>query len=252
MLSGADCTRAVSTAIDTGFRHIDTAQIYMNEENVGKGIAASKVPRDELTIATKVWVDSLDYDNVIKSAIASLKKLRLRTVDLLYVHWPALTYKPNETLKAFSKLVDDGLVRYIGVANFTPKLLDEAIEACDKPIVANQVEHHPLLQQQEMRDYLKKRGMYLVAYAPLAHGEALALPELQQIAKRHGATTSQVALAWIMEHGAIPIPKATSAIHIKENFEAQNLKLGKSDIETINSIKIKKRIFNTAGLAPNW
>jgi 2,5-diketo-D-gluconate reductase B len=252
MLSAADCAKAVSTAINVGFRHIDTAQMYMNEEQVGEGIAASKVPRDELTIATKVSPDSLNYNNVIKTATASVKKLRLKMVDLLYVHWPAVTYKPSETLKAFSKLVDDGLVGHIGVANFTPKLLDEAIKICDKPIAANQVEHHIFLQQQEMRDYLKKRGMYFVAYAPLAHGEAIASPELQQIAKMHGATPSQVALAWIMDHGAIPIPKATSAKHIKENFESQNLKLTRSDIETIKSIKAKKRIFDIPGLAPKW
>jgi 2,5-diketo-D-gluconate reductase B len=103
-----------------------------------------------------------------------------------------------------------------------------------------------------MRDYLKKFGMYLVAYAPLAHGEALDSPELQQIAKNHGATPSMVVLAWIMDHGAIPIPKATSASHIKEKFEAQNSELGKSDIEAINSIKVKKRIFDIPGLAPKW
>jgi 2,5-diketo-D-gluconate reductase B len=252
LLPPAECARAVSTAIDIGFRHIDTAPFYGNEEQVGMGIAASKVPRDELIIATKVWVDSLDYDKAIKSTIASLRKLRLKMVDLLYVHWPAVTYKPSETFRAFSKLVDDGLVHYVGVANFTPKLLDEAIKVCDKPIVANQIEHHPFLQQLDMRDYLKKRDMYLVAYSPLARGEVMASPELQRIAKRHGATPGQVALAWSMNHGAVPIPKATSTSHIKENFEAQRLKLEKSDIEAINSIKVVKRLMNMPGLSPNW
>jgi len=252
MLGPGECKDAVKKAIDIGFRHIDTAQYYDNEKQVGDGIAASKINRDEITIATKVWIDKLGCDDVIKSTLHSLENLHLSFVDILYIHWPAQTYNPRETLKAFSQLVDEGKVRFIGVANFTPRLINEAIEICDKPIIANQVEHHPLLQQREMRAYLEKRNMYLVAYSPLARRRILNQPVIMQIAQRHHATPSQVTLSWIMEHRAIPIPKAANPAHIQENFDSLQIKLDKEDIDKINSISIEKRIINPPGIAPPW
>ncbi len=256
MLSAADCTAAVLAAIDVGYRLIDTAQYYDNEAQVGEAIAASPVPREELIIATKVWYDKLGYDDVLKSTTESLKKLGLKTVDILYVHWPTKPYyKPKETLKAFSELVDQGKVRHIGVSNFTPALVDEAIDVCKsygKEIIADQVEHHPLLQQRQLREHLKKRGLPLVAYSPLGRRRALDIPEIVQVAKKHGATPSQVSLAWIMDHGAIPIPKSKDPAHIKDNFKALNLKLGKDDIALIDSIKAERRLIDPGTIAPKW
>lgn len=252
MLSPGDCKKSVMTAIDVGFRHIDTAQLYGNEEQIGEAITDCGVPRDDLIIATKVWADQLRYDDVIRSTEISLKKLKLDRVDILYIHWPADTYNSAETLGAFSKLVDDGKIDYIGVSNFTPELIDDAQAACDKPIVVCQIEHHPFLPQQEMRVYLKEMGMYLIAYSPLARRRALNSPELQEIANKHGVTPGQVSLAWIMDHGAVPIPKATTEDHIKENFDAQELVLDDEDIQAIDAISTTKRIINPPGLAPNW
>ncbi|MBN2152368.1 MAG: aldo/keto reductase [Candidatus Lokiarchaeota archaeon] len=256
MLSGADCTAAVLAAIDAGYRFIDTAQYYDNEAQVGEAIAATTVPREEFVIATKVWYDVLAHDDVLKSTATSLKKLGLKYVDILYVHWPTKPhYNPKETLKAFSELVDRGKVRHIGVSNFTPALVDEAIGVCEalgKGIIADQVEHHPLLQQRRLREHLQERGLALVAYSPLGRRRALEVPEIVQVAKKHGASSGQVSLAWIMDHGAIPIPKAKDPAHIKENFDALDLKLDRDDIALIDSIRVERRLINPPSIAPDW
>jgi 2,5-diketo-D-gluconate reductase B len=256
-LAPADCTSAVLKAIEIGYRLIDTAQMYKNEEAVGAAISKCGLPREELIVATKVAVFNYKPEKVFKSTEASLKKLGLKYVDILYVHWPAklFGYKASTTLKAFSQLVDDGKVRHIGVSNFTPPLLDEAIAVCKeygKTIVANQVEHHPLLQQKQMRDYLAKHDMYLVAYSPLVRGKAMEMERLEAIAKRHGVSVAQVALAWEMGHGAIPIPKATSEAHIKDNFAAQSLKLDAEDIKSIENNKAQMRMVNPPIVKPKW
>jgi 2,5-diketo-D-gluconate reductase B len=198
----------------------------------------------------------LGYNGVLKSTNASLRKLGLKSVDLLYVHWPSPpNYKPEETLKAFCELVDMELVRTIGVSNFTPDLIDEASAVCEgygKTIMAIQVEHHPLLQQRKLREYLTGKDMDLVAYSPLARRRALEIPELIQVAEKHGASASQVALAWEMEHGAIPIPKAAKPEHIEQNFQAQDLVLDADDITQIDSIGTQRRIINPDGIAPAW
>jgi diketogulonate reductase-like aldo/keto reductase len=255
MLTGTTCTEAVAKAIETGYRFIDTAQYYENEKEVGAAIAASGM-RDDLFVATKVWVDRLGYKDVLKSTNVSLKKLGLKSVDLLYVHWPSPpNYKPEETLRAFCELVDLELVRNIGVSNFTPALIDEAIAVCEgygKAIMAVQVEHHPLLQQREMREYLNGKDMDLVAYSPLARRRALDVPELVQVAEKHGVSTGQVSLAWIIAHGAIPIPKSAKPEHIEDNFKAQDLALDADDIALIDSIGNERRIIDPEGIAPEW
>jgi 2,5-diketo-D-gluconate reductase B len=235
-----DTKAAVMKAIEVGYRFIDTAQIYGNEAEVGEAIAACGVPRDDLIIATKVWITNLGYNNVLKSTEISLKKLGLPSIDLLYVHWPfPLTYRPKKTLAAFNKLVDDGKVSYIGVSNFSPKQFDVAVEFLStfgKPVIANQIQHHPMKQQRVQREHLQKKDIYLVAYSPLARGRVFKQPVLQEIATRLGVNPGQVSLAWIMDHGAIPIPKAMSEAHIKANFEALDLKLSPEDIAKIDAI----------------
>lgn len=240
-LSKKDCKGAVLKAIDAGYTFIDTAQIYFNEAQVGEAVAECGKPRDDLIIATKVWPLKLSYNNVIKSTEISLKKLQLKMVDILYVHMPIpLLYRPSQTLKAFSKLVDDGKIRFIGISNFNPKQVDQAIDilqALGKSVFANQIQHHPLKPQRKLREHLEEKNIYLVAYSPLARGKVFKVPVLQEIAKKHGVSAGQVSLAWIMEHGAVPIPKATSEAHIKDNFDAQDLVLDPDDIAKIDGIK---------------
>ncbi len=252
-LKPKDCVNSVLKAIEIGYRLIDTAQMYRNEHAVGEAISQETIDRKELIIATKLAVWRLRSSGVINSTRKSLEKLKLDYVDILYIHWPMpIFYRPKKTLKAMSQLVDEGKIKYIAVSNFTPKLIDEALAACDKPIVANQVEHHPWLRQTEMREYLKQKGMYLVAYSPLARGKVFEIPELKQIAEKHNCSESQVSLAWIIHHNAVPIPKGTGEDHIRDNFESLNLVLDAGDIELIDSIEKQKRMINPPIVRPKW
>lgn len=254
-LKPKDCVKSVLKAIEIGYRFIDTAQMYRNEQAVGQAVAESTIDRSELIIATKLAIWNLRPGAVKSSTHASLRRLQLDYVDLLYIHWPMpIFYRPKKTLPAMSQLVDGSKIRYIGVSNFTPKLLDGALAACDKPIVANQVEHHPWLQQRVLRDYLKQHDMYLVAYSPLTHGKKMKKKEteLKPIAEKHHCSEAQVALAWIMQHDAIPIPKSTSEAHLRDNFEALNLTLDEEDIARIDGIQVQKRVVNMPILGPKW
>ena len=235
------CADSVATAIEAGYRHIDTAQIYGNEAAVGAGIARADVPREELFVATKVWIDQLNHDDVIASTEESLEKLGLDHVELLYVHWPADAYDPADTLPAFETLRERGLIDRIGVSNFEPRHLDRAREVLDAPIAANQVECHPLLPQEELRAYADTHDHALVAYSPLARGAVLEDPTIQAVAERNDATPAQVSLAWLLEKGAVPIPKATSGAHIKENIGALECALSAEDIAEIDAIDRRSR-----------
>ena len=235
------CAESVRTALETGYRHIDTAQIYRNEAAVGDGIAAADVDREEVFLATKVWIDELGGDDVVDSAAASLERLGVDSVDLLYVHWPADAYDPEETLPAFETLYDDGRVDRIGVSNFEPRHIETAREAIDAPIFANQVEVHPLLQQAELREYCDDADVELVAYSPLARGEVFETPELQEIAEKHGVSEAQVSLAWLREKGITAIPKATGADHIEDNWASLGLELDETDVAEIDAIDREAR-----------
>jgi 2,5-diketo-D-gluconate reductase B len=247
------CKTAVLKAIECGYRFIDTAQFYFNEQGVGAALAEKTIDRKELIIATKVWISNLSYKKVKSSFAVSLEKLQLDYADMLYIHWPAkFTYKPKKTLQAFSELVNEGKLKHVCVSNFSPKLVEEAIRVCTKPIAANQVECHPYLQQKEMLDFLTKKDIYLIAYSPLGRGLMEDIPEITQVAQKHHVSPAQVTLAWEITRGIVPIPKSTGEKHIQDNFNAQNLKLDDEDMNLINSIKTQKRMFNPPILAPKW
>jgi len=259
-LTGKSCETAVGQALDIGYRLIDTAQIYKNEQEVGKALAASSIPREELTIATKVWITNLSPKNILKSTEKSLKKLGLSYVDILYIHWPSKIYNIIKTLRAFEELRQQGKIKQIAVSNFTPKLLEEvtrfseASEILEGKIHLNQVEHHPLLQQKSLRDYMSKHDMQVVAYTPLARGNLGAVPAIKTIVENHPTHPSpeQVALAWEMHHGALPIPRSSSADHMQSNFDAQFLQLTEEDINKIDAISSVKRFLNPPLIAPKW
>ena len=230
------CAESVRTAIEMGYRHVDTAQAYGNEAAVGEGIARADVDREELFLATKVWISNLASEDVIASTERSLDKLGVESVDLLYVHWPARSYDPEETLPALAELRDRGLIDRIGVSNFEPEHVDRARDVLDAPIFANQVEMHPLLQQEELRAYAAETDLNLVAYSPLARGGVFDVPEVSEIAEQHGVSEAQVSLAWLREKGITTIPKATSAAHIEDNWASLNLDLSDDDVERIDGI----------------
>ena len=236
------CTESVRTALEMGYRHIDTAQIYKNEAAVGEGIAAADVPREDIFLATKVWISRLGEDRVRSSTEKSLDALGTDYVDLLYIHWPAGEYDPEETLPAFESLRDDGLTRHIGVSNFEPDHVNRAREVLDAPVFANQVEIHPFLPQKELRAYAAETNLNLVAYSPLARGEVLSDPTLSEIAEKHGVSEAQVSLAWLRDKDLTVIPKATSETHIRDNWESLSLELDAEDIEQIDAITRRERM----------
>jgi len=245
-----ECSNAVKTALEMGYKHIDTAQIYENEEYVGEGLENADVDREDYFLASKVWIDQLSEGDVVPSMEESLEKLGVDKVDLMYIHWPSGEYQPEETLKAMQKLVEGEMAESIGISNFTPAQVDEAMDIAGDHIIANQVEMHPLLQQEELLEKCREHNITLVAYSPLARGEVFNIPELNEIAERHGVSEAQVSLAWLMQKkGVVAIPKATSEEHIEDNFEAQNLELDEEDIEKIESIDQEERMVDP-GFAP--
>lgn len=235
------CVESVRTALEMGYRHVDTAQAYGNEDAVGEGIETADVPREEVFLATKVWIENLEYDDVLETAQGSLDDLGVEYVDLLYVHWPSGEYDPEETLEAFSELIDEGKVERIGLSNFEPADLDEAQEILDEPVFANQVELSPLFRQEELREYCDDENIQLVAYSPLARGEVFDIDELSEIAEKHGASEAQVSLAWLREKGVTAIPKATGEDHIRDNWESLKIELDEEDVATIDELDRQER-----------
>ncbi|SDW86184.1 hypothetical protein SAMN05443574_10850 [Haloarcula vallismortis] len=237
----AQCTESVRTALEAGYRHIDTAQAYENESAVGDGIAAADVDRDDIFLATKVWISNLSHDDVIETTEESLDKLGVDSVDLLYVHWAAGEYEPEETLPAFDELVDRGLIDNVGVSNFEPHHVETAMDVLDAPVFANQVEVHPFLQQSELREHAAEQDYELVAYSPLARGEVFGHDVIEAIADAHDASEAQVSLAWLREKGVTAIPKATSEAHITDNLASLDLSLSDAEIDRIDGIETVDR-----------
>ncbi|QLG48302.1 aldo/keto reductase [Natrinema halophilum] len=235
------CAESVRTALEAGYRHIDTAQFYRNEEAVGDGLAAAGVDREDVFLATKIWIANLSSDDVLETTRDSLDRLGVDYLDLLYVHWPARTYDAEETLSAFTELHDEGLIENVGVSNFQPEQLETAVDVCDTPIFANQVELHPLLPQESVRNACDDYDVEVVGYSPLARGRVIEQPEIQTIAEKHDATEVQVSLAWARQKGVTTIPKATSANHIVDNWESLTVELDREDINRIDAINKTSR-----------
>ncbi|WP_158059552.1 aldo/keto reductase [Halorussus halophilus] len=254
------CAESVRTALEVGYRHFDTAEAYGNEEAVGEGIATGGVPREDVFLATKVlhpkFTDDYSTESIVENGRACLDRLDVDSVDLFYgVHWPGGDYDPEDTFQACARLDEEGAFDHLGVCNMTPELIDEARDVSDLPISAVQVEMHPLLQQEEIREYCDRHGMALVAYAPLGNGRVFEVPELREIGKKHGVSEAQVSLAWLREKGVAAIPKATSEEHIRDNWQSLDLDLDlgldDEDISRIDSIDREKRQYDNP-YAPDW
>lgn len=242
MESATVCAESVSKAIDLGYRLVDTAQLYGTEESVGAGLRQAEIPTDAVIVASKVDPQKLDSEAVIQTTKESRDRLGVETIDLQYIHWPRAAYDADATLAAFDRLVEEGVIDRIGVSNFTPALWDEARDIADHPVTVNQVEMHPLLQQEELVTYAQKHGLTLVAYSPLARGAVFDLPVLAEIADQHDASEAQIALAWLVsKDNVVPIPKATGN-HIAENYRAVDLELTQEEIERIDSIERTERL----------
>jgi 2,5-diketo-D-gluconate reductase B len=251
-MQGEVCRAAVESALGLGYRHIDTAEMYGNEDAIGAAIAASRVERGELHVTTKVWNENLAPDAIRRSFDASLKKLRLDQVDLYLVHWPAKGMKLPAMFETLMKLKEEGRTRAIGVANFNIALLKTVVEEIKAPIACNQIEYHVMLDQTRVRKYLAARSIPLVAYCPLAQGRTASDPTLAAIGRKHGASAAQVALKWLLDQdGVAAIPKASRAESQKANLDALHIGLDEEDLKAIAALPKDKRCVNP-GFAPAW
>ncbi|WP_049912345.1 aldo/keto reductase [Halorubrum kocurii] len=232
----AECRATVTAALEAGYRHVDTAQMYGNEAAVGEGIAAADVDREDVVVATKVHPDNLASESVRETARESLDRLGVDRVDLLYVHWPIGAYDPDETLPAFDALREAGLTDHVGVSNFTPELLREAEGVLDAPIAAHQVECHPRFQQPDLRAIAAERDHALVGYSPLAQGEILDDPDFAGIAEEHDLRPAVLALAWGLARDVTPIPKATGD-HVTENLRAVTAEVPETALDAVDALE---------------
>jgi 2,5-diketo-D-gluconate reductase B len=251
-MQGEVCRAAVESALGLGYRHIDTAEMYGNEDAIGAAIAASGVARGDLHVTTKVWNENLAPEAIRRAFDVSLKKLRLDHVDLYLVHWPAKNMNLPAIFDTLLKLKQEGRTRAIGVANFNIALLKTVVEQIRAPIACNQVEYHVMLDQTPLRKYLAAKSIPLVAYCPLAQGRAASDPTLAAIGRKHGASAAQVALKWLLDQdGVAAIPKASRSESQKANLDSLKLTLDDADRNAIAALPKDKRCVNP-GFAPAW
>ncbi len=238
-----EATPAVEKAIEVGYRSIDTAKVYANENGVGSAIANQNVPREELFITTKVWNSDQGYENTLKAFDASLERLGLDYVDLYLIHWPTPKFDEYvETYKALEKLYKDGRVKAIGVCNFNIDHLQRLLDECEVVPVINQVECHPYLQQAELKDFCDKHNIYLEAWSPLMQGgEVLKDKVVTDIAAKHSKTPAQVILRWHLQYNNVVIPKSVTPSRIEENFNVFDFELSAQDLENIKGLDRNER-----------
>lgn len=250
-----DCGEIVSNALKLGYRHIDTAWKYGSERGVGEGIRASRVPREQIFLCTKVSHEYLRTDDFARSVEESLKNLQVDYVDLLHVHWPTVDHIPlAETMGALAKAKRDGKTRHIGVANFNIALLEEAIRVCPEPLATLQAEHHPYLDQSKVLAACRKLGLVFTAYCPLARGRLFSDPVLGEIAEQKGKTVAQIALRWQMQQGNIAaIPRSSNPKHMADSLHVFDFELTADEMTRIGALKRPDgRIANPKGRAPKW
>lgn len=249
-LSGDDCEGGVEHALSVGYRHLDTARAYANEDRVGAGMERSGVERAEVFLTTKLDSASLSRDRVEPAVADSLDMLRTDYVDLLLIHWPSRDTPTNETLAAMSEVQQEGMARHIGVSNFPPSQVESALEQAT--IFCDQVEYHPFLGQRRLRELAVEHDFLLTAYSPLAQGEVMSDPTLEEIAKAHGATAAQVTLRWLIEQNHVcAIPKATSDERIESNLAALELELSEDELRRIDGLERGERLIDPS-FAPDW
>lgn len=275
-LKGAACADMVAAALAQGYRHIDTAAVYGNEEAVGEGIKRSGIPRDEIFVTTKCWPSELDAGNLAESLAASLDRLQLDYVDLLLIHWPSKTMSPAEMARELASVhaahyvraylgkdLDDlempdrmamtrGLAKHVGVSNFTAAQLREAVAASPVPIACNQCEYHPYLNQSILLEACRETGVAFVAYCPLGRGEAFAEPAIQAAAQAHKCSPAEVTMAWLLQQDVVAIPRTSKVERLASNLNAANVTLTSSEMAAISVLTSKNRRIATTEYAPDW
>ncbi|MEK0084576.1 aldo/keto reductase [Benzoatithermus flavus] len=253
-LRDAQARHMVEAALEIGYRHIDTAQMYGNEAEVGAALRASGLKRDELFVTTKIWPDRFRSGDLQRSVVESLEKLQLDAVDLLLLHWPNPDVPLPETMVALNDCAERGWARHIGVSNFTAAMLVEAMRLSSHPLATNQVEYHPFLSQRTVLEACRTNGMALTAYCPLARGRVFEDPTLARIAQRHGKTAGQVALRWLVQQeGVVAIPRSSRVEHARANFQIFDFSLSEPEMVEIAALgKPEGRIVAVGGSVPAW
>jgi diketogulonate reductase-like aldo/keto reductase len=232
-LRGRTCTRIVEQALRLGYRHIDTAEMYDNEREVGEGLQASGVPRDEVFVVTKVWPSHFAPRELLRAAKESLAKLRLTEVDLLLLHWPNPQIPLSETLGALCQVKQAGQARHIGVSNFNTALIEEATRLSSEPLVCNQFEMHPFLDQSKLAGACRAKGMAVTAYSPIARGNAKGDATLTRVGKAYGKTAAQVCLRWLVQQNVAVIPRTSKLERLEENFAIFDFALSEAEMREI-------------------
>lgn len=236
-LTGDAARASVESALAIGYRHIDTAAIYGNEREVGAAIAASGVPRDDIFLTTKIWIDKFADGDLQEAAARSLERLGVDRVDLLLLHWPKPTPSIEETVRALNDVKTRGLTRAIGLSNFPTVLFDKVVALSEAPIATNQVEYHPYLSQKPVIDAALKVGASITAWSPLAQGKVADDAVLKAIGEAHGKTPGQVTLRWLVQQqGVIAIPRTSSAKRAVENFEIFDFELTADEMASIHAL----------------
>jgi 2,5-diketo-D-gluconate reductase B len=251
-LRGRTCARIVEQALRLGYRHIDTAQAYDNEREVGDGLRASGVRRDDVFVTTKVWTTHFAPHDLERSVKESLVELRMPEVDLLLLHWPNPHVPLVETLGALAHAKRMGLARHIGVSNFTVALIEEAVKACPEPLVCDQVEYHPYLDQSNVLRACADRGMALVAYSPIAKGRVKNDKMLARIGERHGKTAAQICLRWLVQQDVAAIPRTSKIERLSENINVFDFELSGPEMAEISAMGSAKGRLTDFGFAPKW
>ena len=249
---GEECTRAVEQALALGYRHIDTAAAYNNEDAVGQALVNSPTPREQIHVTSKVWWDQLQPDAMRHSMDRSLKALHSDYIDLFMIHWPGTDWDLPRTIETLVSFKEQGLARNIGVANFPLPLLRKVVEELGAPLSAIQVEYHVLLGQNALLDYARQNDLALTAYSPLARNKVSDVPAIQQIAARHGVLPTQVALKWLLDQPNVAaIPKASSKANQIANLEAFAVNLDDQDRALIAGLSKRERQVSP-DFAPVW
>lgn len=242
---------SISWALESGYKHIDTASKYCNEEFIGKTLKKLKIPRDEIFITSKLWNTDKGYNQTIKAFNETLKRLKTDYLDLYLIHWPMTSknWKEDniETWKAMEMLYKQGKIKAIGVSNFLVQHLEALLEETDIPPIINQIEYHPGFMQKETVEFCKKNNIIVEAWSPLGSGSMLDNEQLKEIADKYNKSVAQICIKWCLQNGIVPLPKSTNKDRIKENINVYNFTISNEDMNFINSMEC----FATSGLSPN-
>lgn len=250
-IEGRDCSRAVEQALRLGYRLIDTAQIYDNEREVGDGIRASGVPRNDVFLITKVWTTRFAPNELVRSVKDSVSRLRAE-IDLLLLHWPSPQVPLAETLQALAKVKELGLARHIGLSNFTVALMEEAVALSREPLICDQVEYHPYLDQTKIINACRAHGLAAIAYSPLAKGRIKNDETLIGIGRKYGKSPAQICLRWLIQQNVVAIPRTSKVERLSENLDVFDFVLSEDDIARLFAMGSPEGRITNFGFAPQW